>query len=292
MQNIADTAYLVAMYRALESERADALFDDPYARTLAGGKGAMLVEVLGEKEKITNAIALRTRLIDEQIEKLVQAKKIDTVLNLAAGLDTRPYRLNLASSLRWIEVDFPEIITEKEQKLLGATPVCTLERIKLDITDTYLRKRLFAEITKNCKQALVITEGLLSYLPEPQVASIAADIYEQSKLNWWLFELESGDTLDNYEQIYARRIFDQYFASGNKTLLFAPKEGTSFFQRYGWRVAESLSVWKELRRLKRQVKLAWLVEAVMNKLNQAYWEKQQQQSSIVLLCQNARFSTP
>lgn len=283
MKNIADTAYLVAMYRALESESAGALFHDPYARLLAGGKGAMLVEVLGEKEKITNAIALRTRLIDEQIEKLVQSKKIDTVLNLAAGLDTRPYRLNLPASLRWIEVDFGEILTEKEHKLVQAKPVCTLERIKLDITDTFLRKRLFAEITKNSKQALVITEGLLSYLPEPQVASIAADIYEQSKLNWWLFELESADTLQNYHKIYARKIFDQYFASGNKTLLFAPQEGTSFFQKYGWRVAESLCVWKELRRLKRQVKLAWLVEALM-KLNQAHWN--QQQSSIVLLCKS------
>lgn len=279
MKNIADTAYLVAMYRALESERADALFYDPYARLLAGGKGAMLVEVLGEKEKITNAIALRTRLIDEQIEKLVQSHKIDTVLNLAAGLDTRPYRLNLPGSLRWVEVDFADILTEKEQKLSQATPVCTLERIKLDITDISLRKRLFAEITKTSKQALVITEGLLSYLPEPQVASIAADIYEQSNLNWWLFELESADTLQNYDKIYARRIFDQYFASGNKTLLFAPTEGTSFFKKYGWRVAESLCVWKELRRLKRQVKLAWLVSVLM-KLNQA----DNQQSSIVLLC--------
>lgn len=134
-----------------ESERADALFHDPYARLLAGGKGAMLVEVLGEKEKITNAIALRTRLIDEQIEKLVQSKKIDTVLNLAAGLDTRPYRLNLPASLCWIEVDFPEILTEKEQKLQDAKPVCTLERIKLDITDIPERKRLFADVTKNSK---------------------------------------------------------------------------------------------------------------------------------------------
>lgn len=285
MKNIADTAYLVAMYRALESERADALFHDPYARLLAGGKGAMLVEVLGEKEKITNAIALRTRLIDEQIEKLVQSHKIDTVLNLAAGLDTRPYRLNLPASLRWVEVDFADILTEKEQKLLQATPVCTLERVKLDITDTFLRKRLFAEITKNSKQALVITEGLLSYLPELQVASIAADIYEQSNLNWWLFELESADTLQNYDKIYARKIFDQYFASGNKTLLFAPQEGTSFFKKYGWRVAESLCVWKELRRLKRQVKLAWLVEGLM-KLNQA---DTQQQSSIVLLYKTGLF---
>jgi methyltransferase (TIGR00027 family) len=283
MKNIADTAYLVAMYRALESERADGLFRDPYARLLAGGKGAMLVEVLGEKEKITNAIALRTRLIDEQIEKLVYTKNIDTVLNLAAGLDTRPYRLNLPASLRWIEVDFPEILAQKEQKLLHATPVCSLERIKLDITDISSRKRLFAEISKNCKQALVITEGLLSYLSEPQVASIATDIYEQSNLNWWLFELESADTLQNYDKIYARRIFDQYFASGNKTLLFAPTEGISFFLKFGWRVAESLYIWKELRRLKRQVKLAWLVEGLM-KLNQA--QRETQQSSIVLLCKS------
>ncbi|RUT06539.1 hypothetical protein DSM106972_027960 [Dulcicalothrix desertica PCC 7102] len=289
MKNIADTAYLVAMYRALESERADALFHDPYARLLAGGKGAMLVEVLGEKEKITNAIALRTRLIDEQIEKLVQSHEIDTVLNLAAGLDTRPYRLNLPGSLRWVEIDFADILAEKEQKLLQATPVCTLERVKLDITDISERKRLFAEITKNSKQALVITEGLLSYLPEPQVASIAADIYEQSNLNWWLFELESADTLQNYDKIYARKIFDQYFASGNKTLLFAPTEGTSFFKKYGWRVAESLYVWKELRRLKRQVKLAWLVEMLM-KLNQTHCETQQQ-SSIVLLCKTGLLAT-
>jgi methyltransferase (TIGR00027 family) len=284
MKNIVDTAYLVAMYRALESERVDALFHDPYARLLAGGKGAMLVEVLGEKEKITNAIALRTRLIDEQIEKLVESKKIDTVVNLAAGLDTRPYRLKLPASIRWIEVDFGEILTEKEQKLALAKPICTLERIRLDITDIAERKRLFADIAKNSKQALVITEGLLSYLSEPQVASIATDIYEQSNLNWWLFELEAADTLQNYDKIYARRIFDQYFASGNKTLLFAPTEGISFFQKFGWRVAESLCVWKELRRLKRQVKLAWLVEALM-KLSQTHQDIQRQ-SSVVLLCKS------
>lgn len=105
-------------------------------------------------------------------------------------------------------------------------------------------------------------------------------------MNWWLFELESADTLQNYDKIYARRIFDQYFASGNKTLLFAPYEGTGFFQKYGWRVAESPCVWKELECLKRQVKLAWLVFVLM-KFNQAHWD--QQQSNIVLLCRSRLF---
>ncbi len=283
MKNIADTAYLVAMYRALETERPDALFKDDYAGLLAGGKGAMLVEILGEKQKITNAIALRTHLIDEQIEKLVKSQNIDTVLNLAAGLDTRPYRLSLPNSLHWIEVDFPDIIVEKEPKLQNVIPVCSLERIKLDITDSCLRKNLFSDISKNAKQVLVISEGLLSYLSENQVAAIALDIKSQSKLIWWLFELESSETLENYDNIYTRKIFDQYFAGGNKTLLFAPQEGTNFFQKYGWQVAESVSAWKELRRLKRDIKLTRLLEPLMRCFAKANWEKFQQQGSIVLL---------
>ncbi|PAX57981.1 class I SAM-dependent methyltransferase [Brunnivagina elsteri] len=283
MKNIADTAYLVAMYRALETERPDSLFKDKYAALLAGSKGAMLVEILGEKEKITNAIALRTRLIDEQIEKLVQSQKIDTVLNLAAGLDTRPYRLDLPNSLHWIEVDFPDIIVEKEQKLQNIIPVCSLERIKLDITDTHLRKNLFSDISKNAKQVLVISEGFLSYLPEIEVAAIASDIKSQSKFIWWLFELESAETLENYDNIYTRKIFDQYFASGNRTLLFAPKQGANFFKQYGWQVTESISAWKESRRLKRDIKITRLLEPLMNLFAKANWEKLQQQGSIILL---------
>ncbi len=286
MKNIADTAYLVAMYRALETERPDSLFKDKYANLLAGSKGAMLVEILGEKQKITNAIALRTRLIDEQIEKLVKSQNIDTVLNLAAGLDTRPYRLALPNSLHWIEVDFPDIIVEKEQKLQAVIPVCSLERIKLDITDTYLRKNLFAEISKKAKQVLVISEGFLSYLPEIEVAAIASDIKSQSKLIWWLFELESAETLENYDNIYPRKIFDQYFANGKKTLLFAPQEGANFFQKYGWEIADSISAWKESRRLERDVRITRLLEPFMSCFAKANWEKIQQQGNIILLEQN------
>jgi methyltransferase (TIGR00027 family) len=283
MKKIADTAYLVAMYRALETERPDSLFKDKYASLLAGSKGAMLVEILGEKQKITNAIALRTRLIDEQIEKLVKSQNIDTVLNLAAGLDTRPYRLSLPNSLHWIEVDFPDIIVEKEQKLQNVIPVCSLERIQLDISDTCLRKNLFAEISKKAKQVLVISEGFLSYLPEIEVAAIASDIKSQSKLIWWLFELESSETLENYDNIYPRKIFDQYFANGNKTLLFAPQEGANFFQKYGWEITDSISAWKESRRLKRDIRITRLLEPLMNFFAKANWEKFQQQGTIILL---------
>ncbi|MEH2423232.1 MAG: SAM-dependent methyltransferase [Nostoc sp.] len=283
MMNLAETAYLVAMYRALESERVDALFKDPLARVLAGGKGEMLVEVIGEKDKITNAIAIRTYILDNLILQLVNSKKIDTVINLAAGLDTRPYRLPFCASLRWIEVDLPEIIAYKEQLLKDQQPLCWLERVKLDISNLALRKTFFSKINLATRQTLVITEGLLSYLHETQVALLATDIYEQSNLNWWLFELESSLALKDYDKVYARKLFDQYFANGNKTLLFAPEQGAEFFQQYNWKVAKSICAWKELHRLKRGKKFIWLLEIIMKLFANEYWEKIQQQGSIVLL---------
>ncbi|MEH2095381.1 class I SAM-dependent methyltransferase [Nostoc sp.] len=289
MINLAETAYLVAMYRALESERVDALFKDPLARMLAGGKGEMLVEVIGEKDKITNAIAIRTYVLDNLILQLINSKNIDTVINLAAGLDTRPYRLPFCASLRWIEVDLPEIIAYKEQALKDQQPLCCLERVKLDITNLALRKTFFSEINLATRQTLVITEGLLSYLHETQVALLATDIYEQSNLNWWLFELESSLALKNYDQVYARKIFDQYFANGNKTLLFAPEQGAEFFQQYNWKVAKSVSAWKELHRLNRGIKFTWLLEIIMKLVANEYWEKIQQQGSIVLLEKSPAF---
>jgi len=56
------------------------------------------------------------------------------VLNLAAGLDTRPYRLPLAPTLRWVEVDFPDVIAYKQSKLAGERAACGLEQIGVDLT--------------------------------------------------------------------------------------------------------------------------------------------------------------
>ncbi|MCY7277223.1 MAG: class I SAM-dependent methyltransferase [Phormidesmis sp. CAN_BIN44] len=119
MNNISATAHLVTMYRPLETEHPDALFQDPFARRLAGGEGALIVELLGDKQQGTSAMAIRTCAIATMITSLLELGDVDIVFNLGAGLDTRPHRLNLPASLRWIEVDLPAIVTYKEQKLSG-----------------------------------------------------------------------------------------------------------------------------------------------------------------------------
>ena len=66
-------------------------------------------------------MVIRTLIIDDLIENAVAAG-IDTVVNLGAGLDARPYRMKLPESLHWIEVDYPQVIDWKADKLAAIIP--------------------------------------------------------------------------------------------------------------------------------------------------------------------------
>src|SRR6266511_3868475 len=112
MEDVSDTARWVAYYRALESERSDALFRDPFARRLAGERGRAMAEKM-PPVALPWAIAVRTRVYDELILETIERDRVSAVLNLAAGMDARPYRLRLPKALRWIEADLPSILAAK-----------------------------------------------------------------------------------------------------------------------------------------------------------------------------------
>src|SRR5437899_4288363 len=134
--HVSDTARWVALYRAMESERPDALFHDQFARRLAGPQGEEIMRRLPRAREFAWPMIVRTAVMDELILRAIERDGIDTVVNLAAGLDTRPYRLPLPSSLRWVEADFPDVIAYKQEQLTGERPVCAVEHVGIDLTDT------------------------------------------------------------------------------------------------------------------------------------------------------------
>ncbi len=134
--DVSDTARWVAYFRALESDRPDALFHDRYARSLAGERGRQIVETL-PKGPLAWSLAIRTRVFDELILDAVDGG-VRVVLNLAAGLDVRPYRLSLPAGLKWIEVDLPNIIQFKTKALADERPACAVERVACDVGEATL----------------------------------------------------------------------------------------------------------------------------------------------------------
>jgi len=221
---------------------------------------------------------VRTAVLDELILRTIQRDGVDTVLNLAAGLDTRPYRLPLPPSLRWIEADFPDVIAYKQEQLNGERPVCVLERVGIDLTDVGRRRALFARIGAAARQVLVVSEGLLIYLTPEQVAALASDLAAPASFRWWLIDLASPRLLKMMERTWGRAV-----AAGNAPFQFAPAEGSQFFQTRGWQEAEFRSMWEESLRLKRTMPLAWLWNLVGRLYPKAKREEFRRMSGIVLL---------
>lgn len=229
IQGVADTARWVALYRALESERPDAHFHDPYARRLAGARGEAISRAMPRSARKANwAFVARTWLFDQFIQSQVAAG-VSHVLNLAAGLDSRPYRLALPRSLKWIEVDQPALLEEKSAVLADVEPTCSLERVPLDLAAEGPRRDLFRRIGAESRSVLVVTEGLLVYLTQQQVAQLAGDLAAQPTFQSWVTDLTSPALLRIIDRDWGRALRD-----GGAPLHFAPEAGPAFFADHGW----------------------------------------------------------
>jgi methyltransferase (TIGR00027 family) len=180
--NVSDTALMVAACRALESDIPDGLVQDPFAARLAGERGMAIFHGLPYPGLTQFGIGLRSRFVDELLLEALASQSITTVLSLGCGLDTRPWRLDLPSALRWIEVDFPEMLDYKDAVLAAETPRCRRERITADLNDPAQRRALFDAAAPGT--GLMITEGLLMYLPGSTVEALAAEAAASSVGHW------------------------------------------------------------------------------------------------------------
>jgi len=252
--NVSDTARWVAVYRAWESARKDALFNDPFADRLAGERGRAIAKLMPSSARNGWPIIARTKLIDDLILGSI-ADGVDCVVNFAAGFDTRPYRLALAESLRWVEVDLPPLIEEKTRLLAEDEPRCRLARIGADLTKAGAAKAALTEALASSTRALVITEGLLLYLSEPEVRALAVDFAGQNGVRSWIFDLASPALLG-----IMRKNMGSHLA--NAPLKFAPANGVAYFEDLGWRVSRVYSL---LHAAGRWHRLPWLLQ-LMSKL--------------------------
>jgi methyltransferase (TIGR00027 family) len=250
IQNISDTARWAAVYRARESERPDALFRDPLARRLAGARGEEIAAAIPFSNRHTWSWVTRTYLYDQFIAEQVQ-QGADLVVNLAAGLDTRPYRMALPASLRWVEVDLPELLAYKEEVLRGEKPACALERARLDLSDAAARRELFGRLGVAARKALVVTEGLIIYWTAEEVGSLARDLAAAPGFQRWVLDLASPGLLR-----LLQKNLGAHLSRGGAAMKFGPEEGPDFFTPFGWKPAEVRSMLKTAARLKR---LSWFM---------------------------------
>ncbi len=245
IRNISDTALLAAVYRAREIQRRDALFQDPLAAKLAGERGEKIAEGLPFSNRHTWSWITRTYLFDQFITEQVQ-QGVDVVINLAAGLDARPYRMPLPSSLTWVEIDLPGILDYKDEVLEKETPICKVERVRMDLGDTITRTEKFNELNQKANKTLILSEGLLMYLTTDQVKELAMDLASQESFAGWVIDLISPGLLKMLQENIGGPL-----SQGGASLKFAPEEGIEFFNHHGWKAIDVRALLKTAAKLKR-----------------------------------------
>jgi methyltransferase (TIGR00027 family) len=237
--DVSDTARWIAAYRAEESRRPDAMFDDPLADRLAGQRGHAIAAAA---PPIGWALVARTKLIDDLVLTAID-EGCDRVLNLAAGLDTRPYRLDLPADLRWVEADLPGLLADKEQALHDQEPRCRLARYAVDLADPAARDAFLDDALAGAGKALVLTEGLLMYLDDHDVVALAQSL-KRPQIAWWLLEFWGAGL---------RKWMDRKTAAimANAPFKFGAENGLAYFEQIGWTPLEVESILLAANRFRR-----------------------------------------
>lgn len=247
IQNVSDTAWLVAILRAQESARKDALFKDPFAEKLVGEKGHRILEQMMGSVDVSWFMAVRTVLIDQIILHAIESHKIDTVINLACGLCSRPYRLPLPFRLKWYDIDFEDVVKYKNQTLQTETPKCALHYYPCDLRNDKSRKDLWDLIASQSDKALVITEGLLLYLEEKNVENLCKELQEHPSISLWITDLYDNINEKNSD-------FVNYMKESNAEFKWISKDYESFFSKFSWKIKEKRNMLEEAYKLNRAPK--------------------------------------
>lgn len=244
-QHFSDITRTNAAYRAIESKREDALFDDPLADRLAGERGRKLAKLAPMLAKNGWPIVARTKAIDDLILASI-ADGCDRVVNLGAGFDTRPYRLDLPADFHWVDADLPAMVDLAERRLGKEQPRCRVFRSAVDLTDPAARTAFLDDAVQGASNVAVVTEGLLIYLDESQVLDLHHDL-TRPEIRWWITDLSSPGIVS---AIRKRDVRDKNAPQPR----FGPANGVAFFERDGWAaidVESEFSVAARLQRLPR-----------------------------------------
>lgn len=257
IKDVSDTAFWVAYFRAKESIRSDALFRDPLAARLVGDHGRKIAQSMSQTSQYTEwAVISRTVIIDRFILKALK-DGVDAVINLGAGLDTRPYRMDLPADLEWIEADYPNIIAHKQQLLASDIPRCRLTRVEVDLANEAKRREFLAHAVPNARKVLVLTEGVIPYLSPAQVSELAADLLAQPRIALWITEYFHPKVYRYLRMAASTQVMK------NAPFRFYPEDWYGFFREQGWSEKETRYSGEIALEMKRRPPMPWWATLVL-----------------------------
>jgi nitronate monooxygenase len=242
MTSVGLTARWIAASRAVESERSDRLFHDPFARELAGQEGFAFRRAMGAGMSTPDNrdphLAIRTRFFDDALLQWAAAHPSPQVLLLAAGMDSRAFRLDWPPGTVFFEVDRPEIFDYKEPILdrIGASPHCDRRVVRADLSGDWIPALVNAGFDP-ARVTAVTAEGLVMYLEEAAAVRLFQTLQTLVPSGSWLgLDFVNKDMLTSPYTAGLMQMLDRLGCPWH----FGIANPDSFFEPLGWKATLTL----------------------------------------------------
>jgi methyltransferase (TIGR00027 family) len=232
------TACWIAASRALETESATPLFSDPFARELAGDAGFAMMSITRAAMGLPNTdgpevyLSIRTRFLDDALLAAVGESSITQAVLLAAGMDTRAFRLNWPAGMTVYEIDRDDVFDGKEETLgrLNARPTCDRRIVRADFAKPWIPRLLDAGFDP-ARPTAILAEGLLMYLDERAALDLFAGLKSLACAGSWIgMDLVNREMLTSvYTAGYMKKL-----AELGCPWTFGVSDPEAFLASYGW----------------------------------------------------------
>ena len=256
--SVGSTALFVAAARALEAQKPAPLAVDPYAevfcRAVGGPWAAVLdgtapdhpLKAAGFGEAFVNFQAARTRYFDNYFRE-VAAAGVSQIVMLAAGLDSRAFRLAWPPDMVVYEIDQPEVVAFKSETMaeLRVRATCVRRTVAMDLRNDWATALRGAGFDPN-KPTAWSAEGLLGYLPPDAQDRLLDTITGLSAPGSWI-AIDCAPPSDPAQEQRSRermRAFSDHWREQGFHLDFSElvyigerNEASAYLTGHGWRVA-------------------------------------------------------
>ncbi len=239
MNPVSNTAFYCCGVRMDDARRKRPVCNDIHAHKFMDRRGLEIYQPFRTETMPNISNISRCRLIDDLVAAELAKSASVTVVTIGAGFDTRPYRLDGGT---WIEIDEPQVIEYKNERLPVAECANALTRIPIDFArDSLLEKLSPIEASEN---VVIVIEGVFIYLDAPSIENTLRQVQQRFAQHLLLCDLMNRKFFDKFAQsVHAKLV-----ASGGQ-FSARPEDPTEIFSQHNYRLTQAVPMFKRASEL-------------------------------------------
>lgn len=232
MKPISKTAFYCCGIRMQDATNDNPVCGDTYAETFMNEDGLRILEAFKDEMNPNATGVARHRVIDDLLRGELFADPGSCVVLIGAGFDSRAYRLTGGA---WVELDEPQVIAYKTERLPAPSCENELHRIPIDFSTESLEEKLSSFSDRS--PVVVVIEGVFMYLEEEVIAQLLLTLRRVFPRHRLICDLMSKDFFEQYSKTLHEKITGM--GTSFKFTVDRPEE---MFVENGYRRARKVSI--------------------------------------------------